>query len=151
MEPVLLEENEIENIEKSTHAEEIKEIVKVLRTEDDPWEALKSIAFVVEKIIKVPIGGKYYKSLRAHHREGQQMSECKYCDCKKGETPSKSLIFKTLDGGVLGPIIYNADIYDDATLVFGLGDEAVASVKIEYCPMCGRKLNSEILEKEEAK
>lgn len=74
MEPVLLEENEVENIEKSTHAEEIKEIVKVLRTEDDPWEALKSIAFVVEKIIKVPIGGKYYKSLRAHHREGQQMS-----------------------------------------------------------------------------
>lgn len=70
------------------------------------------------------------------------MSECKYCDCKKGDSPTKSVIFETLNGGVFGPIILSVDIYETARMSVGLADEAVASVKIEYCPMCGRKLEA---------
>ena len=75
------------------------------------------------------------------------MSECKYCDCKKGDSPTKSVIFETLNGGIFGPIILDLDIYEDASMVAGLGDDVVAKVKIKYCPMCGRKLE---LEPEEA-
>lgn len=70
------------------------------------------------------------------------MSECKYCDATVGEAPTKSVIFETLNGGVLGPIILSVDIYETARMSVGLADEAVASVKIEYCPMCGRKLEA---------
>ena len=70
----------------------------------------------------------------------QQMSKCLYCDAKKGDSPTKPLFFQTLNGGVFGPVILDIDIYDDATLSIGLCDEVVGNVKINYCPVCGRKL-----------
>ncbi len=68
------------------------------------------------------------------------MTKCLYCDAEKGDSPTKSVLFQTLDGGFLGPVILDVDIYDDATMSIGLGDEVVGNVKINYCPICGRKL-----------
>lgn len=70
-------------------------------------------------------------------------NECLYCDAKKGDSPTKPLFFQTLDGGVFGPVILDIDIYDDATLSICLCDEVVGNVKINYCPICGRKFKAE--------
>lgn len=70
------------------------------------------------------------------------MSECKYCDATVGESPTESVILKVLNGGIFGPIILDLDIYENATMVIGLGDDVVAKAKIKYCPMCGRKLEA---------
>ena len=78
---------------------------------------------------------------------------CKYCKLDEDKEICKNLIKKVLPFGK-AKIVFDLDIIGDGT-VSGLmmdvyskfGDEPqilCQGISIQYCPMCGRKLNNEI-------
>lgn len=69
MKSVWLEDKEIENIEKSSHAEAIKNIVVALRTIEDPLWALTAVAYNLEFIIEAPIGARSIRNLKSQRSQ----------------------------------------------------------------------------------
>lgn len=78
---------------------------------------------------------------------------CKYCKLDENKEICKNLIKKVLPFGK-AKIVFDLDIIGDGTASWLMmdvyskfGDEPrtlCQGISIQYCPMCGRKLNNEI-------
>lgn len=75
------------------------------------------------------------------------MKKCKYCDGEHGDSPSKFLLQKKLNFGELGEAVLALILFDDKYLACSL-EKTEKMIKINYCPMCGRKLDPEKLEED---
>ena len=68
-----------------------------------------------------------------------QMNNCKYCD-DMGDGPSKRLLDARRRLEIINRAdICNIDIFAPNRMTVGVFD-FVKTVRINYCPMCGRKL-----------
>lgn len=74
------------------------------------------------------------------------MNKCKYCECAFDGTKDIKNIASKVIQGFPGKIVFSAYVGSNKKLnVFvcnqsGEGDDFI-SASINYCPMCGRKLN----------
>ena len=67
------------------------------------------------------------------------MNNCKYCN-DVGDGPSKRLLDARKKLGIIDRSdVCNIDIFAPNKMTIGVFD-FVTSIKINYCPMCGRKL-----------
>ena len=67
---------------------------------------------------------------------------CKYCDFDEDGVPKSNLLNEEIDFGEFGKKTLYVTFLDDETLYAGLDifDDLERKVKINFCPMCGRKL-----------
>ena len=69
---------------------------------------------------------------------------CKYCNANPGDSPDLAIIDEPISLGIFGNDSILVDLYrkenGDDVLFAGVGNDG-KSVLINYCPMCGRKLN----------
>lgn len=72
------------------------------------------------------------------------MKECKYCNGEKGNCPAETLISAKIPIGIFGEQELFAYVFDDPVegyeLCAEIGYQFESTIKIKYCPMCGRKL-----------
>lgn len=67
---------------------------------------------------------------------------CEYCDFNGVGIPKNDLMKEEVDFGEFGKKTLYVNFFDEGTLYVGLDifDDLERKVKINFCPMCGRKL-----------
>lgn len=67
---------------------------------------------------------------------------CEYCDFSEVRIPKNYLMREEVDFGEFGKKTLYVNFFDEGTLYAGLNifDDLERKTKINFCPMCGRKL-----------